>query len=260
MVEGASHFLFCHDDVAPDPDAVHLLMEEAFRSNAGIVAPKLVELGRPGPAAARRHGRRQERCGRRPGRARRARRRPARRRARRVPGAGRLHLGARRPVRRARRLRPRTSSSSARTSTCAGGPRWPALGSWSPRRPGCAISSSWPAGAGRCRTTSSRRSGRAAAAPLTRPLHAWARSAATGTAGDASAAPAAATCPGRRRRAPAPGPPAPGGGAWPGVTLQSLQRRHELHAVMKSYGRFHLARRPAASAVLCRRPSTSSPR
>src|SRR3974390_2148056 len=42
MVEGASHYLLCHDDVAPDPDAVHLLMEEAFRSNAGIVAPKLV--------------------------------------------------------------------------------------------------------------------------------------------------------------------------------------------------------------------------
>ena len=43
VVEGASHFLFCHDDVAPDPDAVRLLVEEAFRSNAGIVAPKLVD-------------------------------------------------------------------------------------------------------------------------------------------------------------------------------------------------------------------------
>src|ERR1700722_9724290 len=42
MVEGASHFLFCHDDVAPDPDVVHVLVEESFRSNAGIVAPKLV--------------------------------------------------------------------------------------------------------------------------------------------------------------------------------------------------------------------------
>src|SRR5687767_14686765 len=36
LVEGASHYLFCHDDVAPDPDAVRLLVEEAFRSNAGI--------------------------------------------------------------------------------------------------------------------------------------------------------------------------------------------------------------------------------
>ena len=43
VVEGASHLLFCHDDAAPDPDAVRLLVEEAFRSNAGIVAPKLVD-------------------------------------------------------------------------------------------------------------------------------------------------------------------------------------------------------------------------
>ena len=42
VVEGASHYLFCHDDVAPAPDAVRLLVEEAFRSNAGIVTPKLV--------------------------------------------------------------------------------------------------------------------------------------------------------------------------------------------------------------------------
>src|ERR1700722_18768462 len=28
----------------------------------------------------------------------------------------------------------------------------------------------------------------------------------------------------------------------PAITLQSLQRRHELHAVLKSYGRFHLLR------------------
>lgn len=42
VVEGASHYLFLHDDAAPDPDAVRLLVEEAYRSNAGIVAPKLV--------------------------------------------------------------------------------------------------------------------------------------------------------------------------------------------------------------------------
>ncbi|HYX44108.1 MAG TPA: glycosyltransferase family 2 protein, partial [Acidimicrobiales bacterium] len=43
IVEGASHLLFCHDDVAPEPDAVRLMVEEAFRSNAGMVAPKLVD-------------------------------------------------------------------------------------------------------------------------------------------------------------------------------------------------------------------------
>jgi GT2 family glycosyltransferase len=47
VVEGASHYLFCHDDVAPDPDAVRLLVEEAFRSNAGVVAPKLVDWHEP---------------------------------------------------------------------------------------------------------------------------------------------------------------------------------------------------------------------
>jgi GT2 family glycosyltransferase len=47
VVEGASHFLFCHDDVAPDVDAVRALVEEAYRSNAGIVGPKIVEWDDP---------------------------------------------------------------------------------------------------------------------------------------------------------------------------------------------------------------------
>jgi GT2 family glycosyltransferase len=47
VVEGASHFLFCHDDVAPAPDALRGMVEEAFRSNAGIVAPKLVDWNEP---------------------------------------------------------------------------------------------------------------------------------------------------------------------------------------------------------------------
>ena len=47
MVEGASLLLFCHDDVAPDPDAVHIMVEESFRSNAGVVAPKLVSWDDP---------------------------------------------------------------------------------------------------------------------------------------------------------------------------------------------------------------------
>ena len=47
LVEGASHFLLCHDDVAPAPDAVRLMVEEAFRSNAGLVSPKLVDWDDP---------------------------------------------------------------------------------------------------------------------------------------------------------------------------------------------------------------------
>lgn len=42
LVEGATFYLFCHDDVAPEPDAVSILVDEALRSNAGVVAPKLV--------------------------------------------------------------------------------------------------------------------------------------------------------------------------------------------------------------------------
>lgn len=42
VVEGASFYAFCHDDVALDPTAIRALVEEAFRSNAGVVGPKLV--------------------------------------------------------------------------------------------------------------------------------------------------------------------------------------------------------------------------
>jgi GT2 family glycosyltransferase len=42
MVEGSAFFLFCHDDVRLEPDAVQLMVEAAFRANAGIVTPKFV--------------------------------------------------------------------------------------------------------------------------------------------------------------------------------------------------------------------------
>ncbi len=47
MVDGADYYLFCHDDVALYEDAVHLLVEEAFRSNAGVVSPKVVSWDDP---------------------------------------------------------------------------------------------------------------------------------------------------------------------------------------------------------------------
>ncbi len=46
-VEGAAYLLFCHDDVAPEPRAVRRLVEEAIRSNAGVVAPKVVGWDQP---------------------------------------------------------------------------------------------------------------------------------------------------------------------------------------------------------------------
>ena len=48
MVRNANFLLICHDDVVLDPGAVRHLLEEAFRSNAGIVGPKIVDADDPG--------------------------------------------------------------------------------------------------------------------------------------------------------------------------------------------------------------------
>ncbi len=53
-VEGAAFYLLCHDDVALEPGAVRAMVEEAFRSNAGVVGPKLV--GWDDPAQLRQVG------------------------------------------------------------------------------------------------------------------------------------------------------------------------------------------------------------
>jgi len=42
MVEGSAFFLFCHDDVRLEPDALQLMVEAAFRTNAGVISPKFV--------------------------------------------------------------------------------------------------------------------------------------------------------------------------------------------------------------------------
>ncbi len=47
MVEGAAFFLLCHDDCVLDPDVVHKMAEESFRSNAGVVSPKFVHWDDP---------------------------------------------------------------------------------------------------------------------------------------------------------------------------------------------------------------------
>lgn len=43
LVHGASFYAFCHDDIALEPDSLRALVEEAFRSNAGVIGPKLVD-------------------------------------------------------------------------------------------------------------------------------------------------------------------------------------------------------------------------
>jgi len=48
LVEGENGFFcFLHDDVVLDADAIRLLVEEVYRSNAGIVGPKLVDWDDP---------------------------------------------------------------------------------------------------------------------------------------------------------------------------------------------------------------------
>ncbi|MFP5322142.1 MAG: glycosyltransferase [Acidimicrobiia bacterium] len=44
IVDGASFFCFLHDDAAPTPSAIRTMVNEAVRSNAGIVGGKLVRL------------------------------------------------------------------------------------------------------------------------------------------------------------------------------------------------------------------------
>ena len=46
-VRNATFLLICHDDVVLDASAVRVMLEEAYRSNAGIVGPKLVEADNP---------------------------------------------------------------------------------------------------------------------------------------------------------------------------------------------------------------------
>lgn len=47
VVDGATFYVICHDDVALDPDVVRIMIEEAFRSNAAVVGPKLVDWDDP---------------------------------------------------------------------------------------------------------------------------------------------------------------------------------------------------------------------
>ena len=46
-VAGAPFLLFCHADTVCDPNAIRVLVEEAYRSNAAIVGPKVVDVDRP---------------------------------------------------------------------------------------------------------------------------------------------------------------------------------------------------------------------
>lgn len=46
-IAGAAFYLFCHDDIVLAPDAVTLMVAEAFRANAGVVGPKLVRYDEP---------------------------------------------------------------------------------------------------------------------------------------------------------------------------------------------------------------------
>ena len=123
LVEGDNGFFcFLHDDVALEPGAIRLLVEELYRSNAGVVGPKLVTWDDPTRAAARRSRRRPLRRDRPDRRAGGVRPGAARRRARRVRRADGVPARARRPVPHRSVVSTRPSSTTATTSTCAGAP------------------------------------------------------------------------------------------------------------------------------------------
>lgn len=42
-IEGATYVLICHDDVVIEPGAIAEMVEEAFRSNASIIGPKIID-------------------------------------------------------------------------------------------------------------------------------------------------------------------------------------------------------------------------
>lgn len=47
-IEGATYVLICHDDVILGPGAIAAMVEEAFRSNASIVGPKVTDAAKEG--------------------------------------------------------------------------------------------------------------------------------------------------------------------------------------------------------------------
>ena len=106
MVEGSAFFLFCHDDVRLEPDAPSMMVEAAFRTNAGVVTPKVVAYEDPLVLAARRPDVRPLRGRPRAREARGDRPRPTGPRTRRLRRARRRHARAHRPLRDAARLRP----------------------------------------------------------------------------------------------------------------------------------------------------------
>jgi GT2 family glycosyltransferase len=230
MVEGASHFLFCHDDVAPDADAVHLLMEEAFRSNAGVVAPKLVSW--EDPARLLHVGMAVDKSGAVVDRV----------------EPGELDAGQHDAVRDVFLAPGGCTLVRADLFAELGGfaPEIFVMGEdldlcWRAQVAGARVV---VAPAARVRHLEQLASGRRAV-----PAHVLAEIGPRASDTTAQTTPATAGTPdGRRRRLHGPG--RRGRRRTSRVTLQSLQRRHELHAVMTCYGRFHRARVLPQVAIL----------
>ena len=129
MVEGAAFYLLCHDDVRARPDALRLMVEEAYRSNAGVVGPKLVQWD--DPRRLLQVGLAADKTG--------VRWRPSSRASSTRSSTTRSATcsSSRAPARSCGpTCSPRSAASTpgstcwARTSTCAGGPRSPGPGCW----------------------------------------------------------------------------------------------------------------------------------
>lgn len=133
-VQGATFLLFCHDDAVVDPSAVRLLVEQAYRSNAAVVGPKVVDASDPEVLlevglSIDRFG--ATYTGLEPRELDQAQHDSARRLLR----VEHRRAGPGRPVRRARGLRPRGVPRQRGPRPLLAGPA-PGRGSWSPPTPG----------------------------------------------------------------------------------------------------------------------------
>ena len=134
IVEGAAFYLLCHDDVALEPGAVRALVRGGLPVERRHRRPEAGHAGTTPPGCSR-SGVPVDKTGHEVAdrRARRARPGAARRRPRRVLRARALPRSCGPTSSPPSAASTPPSPTSARTSTCAGGPRWPAPGCSSPR-------------------------------------------------------------------------------------------------------------------------------
>ena len=131
MVEGSTFLLLCHDDVVLDDTRGPGARGGGVPLQRRHPRPEAGERREPGDPARGRPRHRPLRCAVHRHRAGRSRPGAARRRARRLLRDHRGDAGPHRPLRPSSKASTPRRSRAPKTSTCAGGPVWPAPGCWS---------------------------------------------------------------------------------------------------------------------------------